>query len=105
MSGLRTHNVCWSLNRGPMLWGLPIMQLGTVLGSAFMGFFFVKGMFGMKVGLLWFAIHGAAYYVLSFLAKKDPMYLTMLLFSLSARFYPRLTSYEVCQKRVEWRRQ
>jgi len=103
MSELRTHNVYRSLSRGPMLWGLPVMQLGAVLGSAALGFFIVKAMFGMGASLIWVALHGAAYAVLSYLGGKDPMFVTMLLFHMGARFYPRLTSYEVSQKRVEWR--
>jgi len=103
MTEARMHNVCRSLSRGPMYLGLPIMQLGALLGSVSLGFFIVKSMFGMTAGYLWVALHGAAYGVLSFLAGKDPMYLTMLLFHLGAKFYPRLTSFEACQKRVEWR--
>ena len=79
------------------------MQLMCVFMSASLGFFVVKAMFGLLGGFAWMLIHGAVYGVLAFLASKDPMFMTMLLFHISARFYPKLTSYETNRKRVTWR--
>jgi type IV secretory pathway VirB3-like protein len=96
------HKVYRALSRGPMLWGLPVMQLMFIFMSASLGFFVVKAMFGLIGGMAWMLIHGCVYGVLAFLASKDPMFLTMLLFHLSARFYPRLNSYEASRKKVTW---
>ena len=96
------HKVYRALSRGPMLWGLPVLQLMCIFMSASLGFFVVKAMFGLMGGMAWMLVHGCVYGVLAFLASKDPMFLTMLLFHLSARFYPRLNSYEASRKRVTW---
>jgi len=96
------HKVYRALARGPMLWGLPVLQLMCIFMSASMGFFVVKAMFGLMGGMAWMLVHGVIYAVLAYLANQDPMFLTMLLFHLSARFYPRLNSYEVTRKRVTW---
>ena len=100
---MKGHNVCRALVRGPMLWGLPVNQMGGLLASTSLGFFLAKSVFGIGAGYVWLVLNGIAYGVLSFLAGRDPMYLTILLFHLTTRFYPKLNSYEVSQKRVVWR--
>jgi type IV secretory pathway TrbD component len=88
--------------QGTMFGGLPIRQFGVVLVSVVMGSFIMQGIFGLLGVFVWLVLHFLIYSGLSFLAKQDPMFITVLFFHLSAKFHPSLTCYEESQKNIEW---
>jgi len=96
------HKIYRSLDRGPLLWGLPVVQVGVILGSASLGFFCVKAACGMTGALIWLFLHGVAWAIMAFLTSQDPMYLPMLSLRLAAKFYPKLTCYTPVQKQITW---
>lgn len=96
------HKIYRSLERGPLMWGLPVVQAGLTLGSASLGFFIIKSLLGLWGAGFWIALHGCIWAVLAFLTAQDPMYLPMLMLKRAGKFYPKLTCYEPVQKRVTW---
>jgi len=87
-----------TVQKGPRLAGLSAFQLLVILFSGFLGFFIVKLIFGLFVGLIWGVFHVIAYAILFFVGTQDPMFLPRFLLMFVGKFYKKLTSYESSKK-------
>lgn len=98
------NKICRALCRGPMLYGLPLMQTFGVLLGGGLGFFIGKLLFGFIGAIFFLGLAGIVYMVLAFIATKDPMFISILFFHFSTKFYPRLTNYCPTRKVLEVKR-
>ena len=87
------HQVFRLLDRGPMLWGLPVKTAGLIMGCTALGFFIIKPFLGWQGAGPWVLAGTTAWAVLGFVNSQDKTFIPLLMLKLTARMKPRVTSY------------
>lgn len=102
---MRTHRIYGSLQRGPLLGGIPVIQafaLGIGLG---VGVFLAKGLFGLWVAGVWLAAGGAVWGALACLQAQDPCRLAVARMRLQAPWHREVNCFQPGRRTVRVRRE
>ena len=81
------------LDRGPMLWGLPVKAAGMIMGGTSLGFFVLKPIFGWPVAGPWLLLGAATWAALGFINAQDKIFIPLMMLRFSVKLHPRVTSF------------
>jgi hypothetical protein len=96
------HRIYRSLDQGVMIGGVPFWWAMGMIFGGFLGFFALKGSFGLWGGLSWIFFLGLAWGIISFIWSQDKTFVPMFIlkYIMRAKFYPHITSYTRSRQRV-----
>ena len=101
----KLHHTYSSLSQSPKLVGVPVMQGLAIFLVGGVGYFVIQSLFGTFVGIAWGCLVLLVYGAIMLIGSQDPMFLTLFLFHLSAKFFNRLVCYENTKRIVDWGRE
>lgn len=88
------------LDRGPMLWGLPVKVAGLIMGCTSLGFFVIKPLLGWKGAAPLLVLGFLSWAVLGFVNAQDKTFIPMLMLRFTVKLFPRVTSYTRGSRRL-----